>query len=196
MFEMANKKNSLSDYLLSFTPAQREHVISNSKKLNYNITHIKVEKIGDAKLPFVVEEGVKSPLPIFSLSTGMVCAIYILVLLEYLSSHDTPSCILIDDFSEGLDYGRSKQLGRLIFDYCSEHNIDLIVSSNDNFLMDEVPTDKWIIISRNGSIVENISQKTYPDLFEEFSFTGLNNFTLFSSNYIKQYLSKHSANDE
>lgn len=196
MFEMANKKNVFSDYLLSFTPEQKEHIIFNAKKLNYNITHIKVEKIGDAKLPFIIEEGVKSPLPIFSLSTGMVCAIYILVMLEYLSTHDTPSCILIDDFSEGLDYERSKQLGRLIFDYSSEHNIDLIVSSNDCFLMDEVPTDKWIILSRKGSIVESISQRTYPDLFEEFSFTGLNNFTLFSSNYIKQYLSKHLLKDE
>ena len=191
MFEMANKKNNLSDYLLSFTPEQKEHIILNAKKLHYNITNIKVEKIGEAKLPFIIEEGVKSPLPIFSLSTGMVCAIYILVVLEYLSTHDTPSCILIDDFSEGLDYERSKQLGRLIFDYSSEHSIDLIVSSNDSFLMDEVSTDKWIILSRTGSMVESISQRTHPDLFEEFSFTGLNNFTLFSSNYIKQYLSKH-----
>lgn len=196
MFEVANKKNNLCDYLLSFTPEQKERVILNAKKLHYNITNIKVEKIGEAKLPFVIEEEVKSPLPIFSLSTGMVCAIYILVVLEYLSTHDTPSCILIDDFSEGLDYERSKHLGRLIFDYSSEHNIDLIVSSNDCFLMDEVSTDKWIILSRNGSIVESISQRTYPALFEEFSFTGLNNFTLFSSNYINQYLSKHPSTDE
>lgn len=196
MFELANKKNNLSDYLLSFTSEQKERIILNANKLNYKITQIKVEKIGDAKLPFIVENGVKSPLPIFSLSTGMVCTIYILVLLEYLSTHDKPSCILIDDFSEGLDYERSKQLGRLIFDYSLEHDIDLIVSSNDSFLMDEISTDNWIILSRNGSIVKSISQRTHPDLFDEFSFTGLNNFTLFSSNFIKQYLSKHTSNDE
>lgn len=196
MFEMANKKNNLSDYLLSFAPEQKERVILNAKKLHYNIKDFKVEKIGETKLPFVIEEGVKSPLPIFSLSTGMVCAIYILVVLEYLSTHDTPSCILIDDFSEGLDYERSRHLGRMIFDYSSERNIGLIVSSNDSFLMDEVSTDKWIILSRNGSMVDSISQRTYPELFEEFSFTGLNNFTLFSSNYIKQYLSKHPSCDE
>lgn len=196
MLEMANKKNNLSDYLLFFSAEQKERVILNARKLHYNIKDIKIEKIGDVKLPFVIEEGVKSLLPIFCLSTGMLCTIYILVVLEYLSIHDTPSCIIIDDFSEGLDYERSKLLGRLIFDYSSEHNIDLIVSSNDNFLMDEVSTDKWIILSRNGSTVESISQRTYPGLFEEFSFTGLNNFTLFSSNFIRQYLSKHPSGDE
>lgn len=195
MFELANNRNNLSEYLLSFTPEQKERVIQNAKSLNYKISNLKVEKIGDAKLPLITEEGINIPLPIFSLSTGMVCAIYIMVLLEYLSTHDVPSCILIDDFSEGLDYSRSKQLGKLVFDYSTNHGIDLIVSSNDSFLMDVVPIDYWIILTRNGSEVKNLSQQTHPDLFEEFSFTGLNNFTLFSSDYIERYLANHQKED-
>lgn len=195
MFEIAKNKNNFSDYILSFSQDQKERLIQKAKTLNYHITNIKVEKLGEAKLPFISEEKVNALLPIFSLSTGMVCAIYILVILEYLSAHNMPSCILIDDLSEGLDYERSKQLGKLIFDYSSEHGTDLIVSSNDSFLMDIVPTDKWVILTRKGSVVSNLSQYTHPDLFEEFSFTGLNNFTLFSSNYIEKYLARHQGND-
>lgn len=195
MFEIADNKNNLSDYLLSFTQEQKERVIQKVKTLNYHITNVNVRKFGEFKLPFITEEKVETKLPILSLSTGMVCVIYILVILEYLSAHNMPSCILIDDFCEGLDYERSKQLGKLIFDYSYEQGTDLIVSSNDSFLMDVVPTDKWIILTREGSVVGNLSQQTHPDLFEDFSFTGLNNFTLFSSNYIEKYLARNQSKD-
>ena len=196
LIEYAKNGPNISDYLLALSKEQKEHLIEKVNTLNYKIKDIKVEKIGEAKFPVIVEEGIKALLPIFTLSIGMVCAIYILILLEYLSNREMPSCILVDDFSEGLDYERSKELGKLVFDYSSKNGIDIIVSSNDSFLMDIVPIDCWIILTRNGSEVSNLSKRTHPDLFEEFSFTGLNNFMLFSSNYIERYLSKHKSKDE
>lgn len=189
MHSMRSKSQGIADYVSKLSQQQKKNVIDNAARLNYKINNFNsVEIDGGAKIILFEEEGV-GQLPFFSMSSGMFRTLYVLILLEYLANDTTPSMLLIDDLSEGLDYGRSIELGKLLFDYCSRHNIDLLVSSNDNFLMDVVPIDKWIILNREGTSVHNMSQQTHPELFEDFSFTGLNNFSLFSSDFISRYSS-------
>ena len=122
------------------------------------------------------------------LSKGMFRALYLLIYMEYLANIKKPSMLLVDELCEGLDYDRSTRLGRIVFDFCLQHNIQLIASSNDSFLMDVVDLKYWNILQRKGSVIEGINHINHPELFDDFEFTGLSNFDLFSSDYIARHL--------
>ena len=98
--------------------------------------------------------------------------------------------LLIDDMGEGLDYRRSIDLGKMIFEDCEKNALQLIASSNDAFLMDVVDIANWQVLRRNGSKVRTINQVTHPDLFRDFRMTGLSNFDFFSSDFIDSHLNK------
>jgi len=172
------------------------HIISEAQSLGFPITKIKNFTIGTTlKKVIFKEEGVENILIDRFLSKGMFRTLYLLIYIEYLSHHASPSLLLIDDLCEGLDYERSTQLGKLLFDFCLGHNIQLIASSNDTFLMDVVDLKYWNILQREGSQITSINIQDNPDLFEDFRFTGLSNFDFMSSDYIQRHLSKTLKNE-
>lgn len=85
-------------------------------------------------------------------------AVNLLIYLEYISLRSKPSLLLIDNLCEGVDYDRSVQLGRLLFSYCLKNDIQLIVSSNNTFLIDVLEMRYWNIWLRkdNGGL-NNVS---------------------------------------
>lgn len=194
--------NSTTSYILgqqqdlytqfkSLPQAAVNHIISEAQNLGYPITKIKTLTVGDTFKKIIFhEEGVDSILIDRFLSKGMFRTLYLLIYIEYLSRQASPSLLLIDDLCEGLDYERSTKLGKLLFDFCLEHNIQLIASSNDTFLMDVVDLKYWNILQREGSRISSINIQSNPELFESFRFTGLSNFDFISSDYIQRHLSK------
>ena len=172
------------------------HIISEAQSLDYPITKIEDLTIGDTFKKVVFhEEGVKSILIDRFLSKGMFRTLYLLIYIEYLSRQASPSLLLVDDLCEGLDYERSTKLGKLLFEFCLEHNIQLIASSNDTFLMDVVDLKYWNILQRKGSQISSINIQNNPELFEDFRFTGLSNFDFISSDYIQRHTSKTAKNE-
>ena len=172
---------------------QVKHLITTLKELEYNVTDMKnisIDAGREYKLTRIKEAGVNANLFSFSLSNGMYRVIYLLVYMYYISSVKGARCILIDDLGEGLDFDRSSKLSRILFSYCKKNNIQLIVTSNDDFLLNSIPLKYWIILSRKGSVVSSISNSTDPDLFKKFKFTGLNNFDLISSDFIDRFFQK------
>ena len=63
-----------------------------------------------------------------------------------------------------------------------------MASSNDSFLMDVVDLKYWNILHRNNNKVEVINKEQHPDMFDRFEMTGLNNFDLFSSDFIARHI--------
>lgn len=184
-------RDNLFSMLKSLPKEAKKHIIEQARALGYKITSITPIDMGDLlKLVIFKEEGVKRALPITSLSKGMCRAISLLIHMEYLSIQEKPSLWLIDDLGEGLDYDRTTKLGKLLFDFCLEHNIQLIASSNDTFLMDVVDLKYWNILQREGGKVSAINMQNSPDIFESFQFTGLSNFDFFSSDYIARHQQK------
>lgn len=173
-----------------------KHIIAEAQSLGYPITKIRDLAIGTTfKKVIFNEEGVKSSLIDKSLSKGMFRTLYLLIYIEYLSHQASPSLLLIDDLCEGLDYERSTKLGKLLFDFCLDHNIQLIASSNDTFLMDVIDLKYWNILQREGSRISSINIQDNPELFEDFRFTGLSNFDFISSDYIQRHSSKAEKNE-
>lgn len=183
--------NNLFAMLKALPEESKNKIISQAHELGYRITSIRPVELAEVlKLVFFDEEGVKDSLLINNLSKGMCRAISLLIHMEYISKQEKPSLWLIDDLGEGLDYDRVTKLGKLLFNFCLEHGIQLIVSSNDTFLMDIVDLKYWNILQREGGKVTSINIQNYPEIFEDFKFTGLSNFDFFSSDYIARHILK------
>lgn len=173
------------------------HIISQAQSLDYPLSRIQVFPIQDTfKKVVFAEKGVNGLLLIDkTLSKGMFRTLYLLIYMEYLALQAHPSLLLVDDLCEGLDYDRSTKLGKLVFDFCLEHGIQLIASSNDTFLMDVIDLKYWNILQREGSEITSINMQNHPELFESFRFTGLSNFDFISSDYIQRHLPQTPDNE-
>lgn len=112
-----------------------------------------------------------------SMSQGMYRVLSLLININYFQLKNTGSCILIDDIGEGLDFDRSCRLVGLLRKKSEDSNLQIIISTNDRFVMNEVPLDEWSIIQRKGSHVKFRNIKNSKEIFENFKFTGLSNFS-------------------
>ena len=154
-------------------------------QIGYNFSKIYYEQKPIPAL-YLLEKDVNVELSHFQLSQGLSRSLSILIYLQYLISKQKPAIILIDDLCEGLDYERAIKLGKLIFEKCKNSNIQLVATTNDNFIMDVVDIKHWNVLTREGSIVTAMNYDTHPELFDDFRFTGLSNFDFFSSDYLQQ----------
>ena len=170
---------------------KKNFVIEKMKELDYEIEKIELFKLSEKyNIVLIKEHGVKTPLYSALLSNGMLRVLYIFAYIAYLSTEQGARTLLVDDLGEGLDFSRSSKLSKIIFDYCEIHDIQLIVTSNDNFLMNAVNLDYWVILQRNGENTTGISKTTHPDMFLKFRKMGLNNFDMLSTDFIYRYLGK------
>lgn len=122
-----------------------------------------------------------------NMSQGMFRALSLIIQTTYSQLTSTPSCILVDDIGEGLDYERSSALIKLLVEKARGKSIQLIMATNDRFVMNSVPLEYWAIIDRTGGKCRIYNYRNSRKIFEDFKLTGLNNFDFFSSNY---YLGK------
>ncbi|MEN4749729.1 hypothetical protein ABEH28_08145 [Pseudomonas sp. Ps21-P2] len=98
---------------------------------------------------------------------------------------DSP-LILIDDIGEGLDHERSRKLIQLLMNQALEHKIQLIMSSNDRYVMNYVSLEYWSVLKRKGSVVQSIDHTNSRETFIDFEYSGLSNFDFFSGeHYVK-----------
>lgn len=120
------------------------------------------------------------------MSTGMYRALSTIIHFNFYELERIPGCILIDDIGEGLDFERATKLIQLLIRKAEENsNIQLIMSTNDRFVMNYVDLKYWQIIDRVGNTVKYYNIKNSLKTFEDFKFTGLNNFDFFASGFFK-----------
>jgi ABC-type lipoprotein export system ATPase subunit len=132
---------------------------------------------------FVKEIDLECETDQLEMSQGMFRALSLIIQIHYSLFTGNPSCILIDDIGEGLDFERSSALVKLLVERAKNSAIQLIMATNDRFIMNSVPLEYWLVIQRLGNICKIYSQNNSPQLFDDFKLTGLNNFDFFSSGY-------------
>lgn len=120
------------------------------------------------------------------MSDGMFRALSILIHYNYYILEKKDLTILIDDIGEGLDFERSTNLIKLLIEKSKNNNIQLIMSTNDKFVMNNTSLEYWQAISREGGVVSMFNKFNSKKDFEDFKFTGLNNFDFFSTNFYKE----------
>lgn len=133
---------------------------------------------------FVQEDDLRGITDQLSMSQGMYRVIAILTHINYLILRGAQSAtLLIDDIGEGLDYQRSCLLIERLRSKCAQSGIQLIMSTNDKFVMNAVPLDEWSVLIRKGCVVRAKNIKNSKEEFDDFKFTGLSNFTFWESEY-------------
>lgn len=121
------------------------------------------------------------------MSQGMFRAVSALVYVNYLEVHDLSCCLLIDDIGEGLDYERSVSLIKLLVDKSKGSKHQVVMTSNDRYVMNGVSLDFWTVLIRNGHRCEVINKGNSRGIFDQFELTGLNNFDFFSRELYKGF---------
>jgi AAA15 family ATPase/GTPase len=111
----------------------------------------------------------------------MFRALSLLIQLNYTLMIRLPVCVLIDDIGEGLDFYRARALINLLIKKVENTPVQLIMTTNDRFVMNGVPLKYWSIIERSGGKCKVYNYKNSRTSFDEFDFTGLSNFDFFTS---------------
>jgi AAA15 family ATPase/GTPase len=162
-------------------------ILEDMKTIGYNLKTIKAGKVKN--LPIlayglnVQEIDLEDVTEQKEMSQGMFRALSLLVQLNYSLMSKIPSCILIDDIGEGLDYDRSKSLIELIIKKSKGSAAQVIMTTNDRFVMNNIPLIYWSAIQRlpKKSIFYNYQNS--KETFDEFTYTGLNNFDFLKTEF-------------
>lgn len=189
----------LYEIVSKFSGEMKKHVVKMANQVGFPITMFdtlenvvgkstKANKTSLDKLKIILfkEKGVPSLLSIHEMSNGMQRTLLLFIFIECLINAKIPAMVAIDDLGEGLDYDRATKVGKLLFETCRESNTQLIATSNEEFMMNIVDIDKWNILVRDGQNVRSITRNTHPEIFEEFRYSGLDNFDFFTSDIFRQ----------
>jgi len=192
--DLSMRYNDLVAYYYSKLSAQKRNSIKETiNNIGFHITEIYLNnyyKNDTCPPPLLFSENKYESIEDTLLSSGMKRTIYLIIYLEYLIANKTPATLLIDDLGEGLDYERSVNLGKYVFERCKDSNVQLIAASNDNFLLDAIDLEYWTILRREGNKISAVNMESHPEIFEKFNFVGLSNFSLLSSDFLERELRK------
>lgn len=127
------------------------------------------------------------------MSEGMFRVLAILVHVNFAQFKGSASSVFIDDIGEGLDFDRSCRLIDLLRSKAEIHNFQLVMSTNDKFVMNQVPLEEWTVLHRHRNVVHVRNYENSRTAFDDFKFTGLSNFSFFEMNAID--MSQESPSD-
>ena len=172
-----------------------KEVTSSMNKIGYDISNLSVERnpftaitdenVSPLFMLCVKENDRNAKLYQTGMSQGMFRALSLLIQVIYNVMNKISSTILIDDIGEGLDFERSTKLIKLLIDLAENNeNIQLIMSTNDRFVMNNVPLEYWQVIQRTGGKCKVYNDFNAKEIFDEFVYTGLNNFDFLATDFI------------
>lgn len=152
--------------------------------MGYKLTDIAIKELPQGFSICVEEEG-KYIVSQQEMSQGMFRALALFVILINARWRKLSVCILVDDLGEGLDHERSKELIDLVIQKTYNTHIQYFMSSNDRYIMNQINLRYWTIIEREDSksVFYNIFNS--KENFEDFKYTGLNNFDFFTTNFYR-----------
>lgn len=170
-----------------------DNIKTDMTKVGFNLDNITVgspisitfQNLLEPPQGILVKEGdLKGTTDQNSISQGMFRALSLIIQLNYSLLASVPSCILIDDIGEGLDYERASALIKLLIDKAKKSSVQLIMSTNDRFVMNNVPLEYWSIMRRFPNESKIYNYKNSRKQFDDFELTGLNNFDFFTSDFV------------
>lgn len=168
-------------------------ILADLARIGYECTSIHAVHAEDVpfiggRLPVMLqvqESELQTPTKQFHMSTGMFRALAIIIHVNYAVMSNLDATILLDDIGEGLDFERSSNLINLLIEKCKDSSVQVVMTSNDRFVMNEVSLEYWHILHRRGHTIDILDRVNSKEQFENFKYLGMSNFDFFSS---KAYL--------
>jgi len=177
-------------------PAFKDLVLEEMKGIGYDLLDFGIMHFSerysqadqDRYVVYTTEAGLEKQVGQRDMSQGMFRAFSVLVQLNYYILFGHKGFVIIDDIGEGLDFSRAKLLVALLIRKAGGAGIQLIMSTNDSFIMNAVEIEHWAVIMREGNKISLFNYENSKEIFEEFKFTGLNNFDFYASEFFKSGL--------
>lgn len=145
---------------------------------------------------YTTETGLEKQVTQRDMSQGMFRAFSVLLQINYYILCGHKGLVIIDDIGEGLDFSRAKQLVQVLISRAADSGIQLIMSTNDSFIMNAVDIENWAVIMREGHKITLYNYENSKEIFEEFKFTGLNNFDFYASEFFRSGFSDEEQEEE
>jgi predicted ATPase len=123
----------------------------------------------------------------FSMSQGMFRVLSLLVHVNFAQLRKSAACVIVDDIGEGLDFDRSCKMIHLLREKAESSVVQIILSTNDKFVMNEVPLTEWAIVQRQSNHVQIRNYENSKEIFDDFRFTGLSNFSFLEMDVINTH---------
>lgn len=186
-------------------PSFKEQVLIDMKRIAYDledfgVMHYSERFAGvqgeDRYAIYTTEHGLEKQVSQRDMSQGMFRAFSVLVQINHYLLEGEKGLLIIDDIGEGLDFTRAKQLVKVLIEKAKESGIQLIMSTNDSFIMNAVDIAHWAVIVREGHKISLYNYRNSREIFEEFKFTGLNNFDFYASEFFRSGLSDATGEGE
>jgi energy-coupling factor transporter ATP-binding protein EcfA2 len=172
----------------------KQTVMADMETLGYHITELGIRKpaynagMGTLMGDFVGLCAKEQELDVMTdqpnMSQGMFRTLSLLIQTTHYMMSNKSGCILIDDIGEGLDFERSCILIDLLREKAKRSSFQLIMSTNNRFVMNRVPLEEWCVLERTKGHVRVRNYANSAAAFEEFKITGLSNFDLFATNFL------------
>lgn len=189
-----DKVSGLFAWAMHTTPSIKQKVIDDMERVGYYLENISASLVKHFTVSAyglsAKERGLNEATEQLEMSQGMFRALSLLIQLNYSLESNIPSCILIDDIGEGLDFERSKELITLIMEKTKDSSIQVIMSSNDRNVMNIVPLKYWHIIWRSDNTSILYNYRNSQKIFDDYRYLGLNNFEFFSTQFFKEGMSE------
>jgi predicted ATPase len=178
-------------------PTFRETILHDMREIGYDLVDLGITHISekhhsgqDRYGVYTTESGLEKQVTQRDMSQGMFRAFSVLVRLNRYIESGNSGCIIIDDIGEGLDFSRAKLLVNLLVRKAESSGIQLIMSTNDSFIMNAVDIENWAVMQREGNKIHLYNYENSKEIFEDFKFTGLNNFDFYASEFFKSGFSE------
>jgi AAA15 family ATPase/GTPase len=151
-------------------------------KIGYDITNIEIQKTRYG-YGLCVEEEKLYKISQREMSQGMFRALSFFIQFTYARMNGYSICVLVDDMGEGLDFDRSKEMINIMIKKINESNIQFFMTTNDRYIMNKIPLRYWTVIDRQHNNSIFYSYTNSKDVFDDFKYTGLNNFDFFTTGF-------------
>lgn len=170
-------------------------IISGMQALEYNISNICINGT-EGYYGLVVEEEGEYTVTQKDMSQGMFRTLALFILLTYARLSNISVCLLIDDMGEGLDAESSKRMMDIVIQKINNSSIQLFLSTNDRYVMNEIPLRYWSVIERVHGKSLFYDYTNSKDTFDDFKYTGLNNFDFLVTDFYKNGFGVIDENDD
>ena len=178
----------------------RKRIINSMNSIGYELSNIGVSSDPNS-LPLMPHTGNINGLVLYVgekdsntailqpyMSQGMFRALSLIIQTTYNTLKNLSTTVLIDDIGEGLDFERSTKVINFVSQIAKEGKGQIIMSTNDRFVMNNVHLKYWHIIQRQGGKCKIYNYHNAKEIFEEFKYTGLNNFDFLATDFINTKL--------
>lgn len=165
-------------------------------RIGYALDEVGIEEVTDVTSAialvarplclFAKESDLKAKTPQMVMSQGMFRALSLIVQTVYAELSGVPACVVVDDIGEGLDFERSTKLIDLLMERARNNAFQLIMATNDRFVMNAVPLETWSCLRRTAGGSEVLNYDNSKELFDNFKLTGLGHFDFLTTEYFSE----------